>query len=105
MSLSTVEVEGKLDTLADKIYERYANRFFDDERMCRTARKQLTGARCLCRRGRRQVPRADRQDLSASIPHRIHLVPNTLTTFRSTGHVPPSRVRSQLAKRRGAGDG
>lgn len=26
-----IEIEGKLETLADKIYERFQNRFFDDE--------------------------------------------------------------------------
>lgn len=25
------EIEGKLDVLADKIFERFVNRFFDDE--------------------------------------------------------------------------
>ena len=25
------EIEGKLDSLADRIFERYVNRFFDDE--------------------------------------------------------------------------
>lgn len=26
-----LEIEGKLETLADKVYERFVNRFFDDE--------------------------------------------------------------------------
>jgi hypothetical protein len=25
------EIEGKLDTLADKVFDRYVNRFFDNE--------------------------------------------------------------------------
>lgn len=29
--LTSTEVEGKLETLADKIFERFVNRFFDDE--------------------------------------------------------------------------
>lgn len=28
---TATEVEGKLETLADKIFERFVNRFFDDE--------------------------------------------------------------------------
>lgn len=31
VQLTRTEVEGKLETLADKIFERFVNRFFDDE--------------------------------------------------------------------------
>jgi hypothetical protein len=81
-----------MESLVESIFERFHNRFFDDERMyLRVGDVPRTLInRGLCRRRRRQVPRSYRQDFPPSIAC-IHLF--------GPDHSPRPGIRPQHAQR------